>query len=174
MTKKFVLYALAILALTVSGCSKDKGNETENENENENIETPADGTIKLGRWDVYIGDKLEYALVFDEKQVDQYVFMEGQRIKGTYTYEDNRLTLYAVTWYNAPGNYNEMEQYGWINPETLEPYNEGDWAIMDDGTKEFLETNFDWWLDREFILDSATTAHGKGGEDDLVYKYRAE
>ena len=164
MTKKILFYALAALALlAATGCNKDsKGGKADEDKT----------SIKQGRWDVYKADndtQLEYALVFsDGRYVEQYAFMDGTRIKGEYTFENGRLTIIPTDWYIAPGNYKDTENYGWINPDTLEPINTGDWNFLDNGTIDWLRTNAEWWFDREFILDSSTTAHG----EDLIYKYK--
>ena len=141
--------------------------------------------IKLGRWDAYHegeDTKIDYCLIFSEgNTVDQYCFLGGSHFKGTYTLENDRLVISAQQWWQAtwsptPNPWPEI--YEWVDPDTLQPYNNGFWyEVTRESDLEYFYEQFGWWFDREFILDSPTLAHGEGGQfgeeyPPLTYKYR--
>jgi len=136
--------------------------------------------IKLGRWDAYHqGDDthIDYCLIFSENSiVDQYDFLGGFRLQGTYTFENDRLVINAQKWWG--GAYTEFPDiYEYLDPETLQPYNGKGWHETNNSSDiQYFYDYFRWWFDREFILDSPTTAHGEGEFDDsptqYTYKFR--
>lgn len=173
--------AASYVGKTKTFTTREGNGEEDNGDDNGNNNGDNNSPIKLGRWDAYSNDILEQCLIFDNIYVNMYDFCGGSRIKGEYSYENNRLIIDPVReWWGINYAYmNFPDNYNWIDPDTLEPIQNEDclgWRRYE-GIEE-LQDNLirwgaEWWLDREFILDSATTAHG-AGKDNLVYKYRAQ
>lgn len=163
----------------------EENNGDDNDDDNGNGNGNYTGPIKQGRWDAYLGEILHQCLIFEDTRVVLYDFRGGNRIKGIYSYDNNRLIINPVEeWWGIYYSYsNWPDDYNWIDPNTLEPIqNEycAGWHEdnLDQLNNQLLYWNSSWWLDREFILDSSTTAHGHDEGDvnsidyDLVYKYR--
>ncbi|MBR1869477.1 MAG: fibronectin type III domain-containing protein [Bacteroidales bacterium] len=166
-TKYYYVAFMTVGAANYVGKTKSFTTEAKNGNDNADDD---EGPIKIGRWDAYEEDnniQLKYALVFGKgNTVVQYDFCEGDRIEGTYSLANNRLTINDVKWLMPNCEWSEANQYTYIDPQTLAIL-KGDWITMDNGTVNYLKSYFGWWLDRQFILDSPTTAHGEG----WVYKF---
>lgn len=147
-------------------------------------EVEFDGTtIMDGRWDAYDPEnetRMEQSLIFSNgKDLDIYSHRGGVHIIGKYVFENNTLTVNnAQTWFvDSHDPYPEV--YEFMDPETFEPVEGREWILADDKngmlTVFYEHFGYGWWLERQFILDSPTTAHGGGGSapgDPLVYKYR--
>lgn len=140
------------------------------------------GPIKLGRWDAYHqGDDthIDYCLIFSEgNKVDLYDFLGGIHIEGAYTFENDRLVINAQKWWGCLYNYSDdsaPDIYEFVDPETLQPYNGKGWHEINDSSGiQYYYDYCRWWFDREFILDSPTTAHGEGdfGGSGTQYTYK--
>lgn len=81
----FFAIAAAMLGMTFTSCDKDKENEDE---------------FSLnGRWDgvpegVEVGKgEQRFTLIFDGNKVDVYIVAWGDHLKGTYTYENDKLNF---------------------------------------------------------------------------------
>ena len=87
--KRFMFFAIAaaMLGMTFTSCDKDK-------------EDDSNKTVSLnGRWDgvpegVEVGiGKQRITLIFDGNKVDVYIVAWGDHLKGTYTYENDKLNF---------------------------------------------------------------------------------
>jgi hypothetical protein len=87
--KRFLFFAIAaaMLGMTFTSCDKDKDDDSNK-------------TISLnGRWDgvpegVEVGiGKQRITLIFDGNKVDVYIVAWGDHLKGTYTYENDKLNF---------------------------------------------------------------------------------
>ena len=83
----FFAIAAAMLGMTFTSCDKDK-------------EDDSNKTVSLnGRWDgvpegVEVGiGKQRITLIFDGNKVDVYIVAWGDHLKGTYTYENDKLNF---------------------------------------------------------------------------------
>ncbi len=148
-------------------------------------EVEFDGTtIKDGRWDAYDPQnetRMEQSLIFSNgKDLDIYSHRGGIHVSGRYGFENNILTVYSPTTWFVDSHAPYPEAYEFMDPETFEPVEGREWILADDHQNNMLVTLYEnygygWWLERQFILDSPTTAHGGGDSvpgDPLVYKYR--
>lgn len=140
------------------------------------------GPIKLGRWDAYHQGEdthIDYCLIFSENSiVDQYSFLGGIHLQGTYTFENDRLVINAQKWWASNYNYYDdsfPDIYEFLDPVTLQPYNGKGWVEINDSSQiQYYYESCEWGFDREFILDSPTTAHGEGdfGGSPTQYTYK--
>ena len=161
--KKFLFFAIAtaMLGLTFTSCEKEKDDDSNK-------------TITLdGRWDgvpegtqVGIGEQ-RITLIFDGNKVDVYIVAWGDHLKGTFTYENDKLDFSFKNEDAFDALFVEDTYKGWsmsdgaLDPETFElkytdelPYR---WYQMD---PEQFETDVDFLKDFTFKIVDGKKAVG--------------
>jgi hypothetical protein len=164
--KKFLFFAIAtaMLGMTFTSCDNEKDNAKEDE--------PKKTYSLDGRWDcapngwVGIGEQ-RITLIFNGSNVDVYIVAWGDHLKGTYTYENNKLNFSFRIEDALDALYVHEGSRGWffgdgaLDPETFEltytdalPYR---WYPMNE---DVFNTDVDWLKDFEFRIIDEETAEG--------------
>ncbi len=120
-----------------------------------------------GRWDVYTPLHQEcqsFTFIFDGNKVDAYIIFWAQRLKGTYTYVDNKFEFNfdsTDSWLsNVDDNYTgtiDDSVYLFVDPETLKPVTGFTWEPL--SLERFTESA-DFLKNWEFERESNTSGHG--------------
>ena len=157
---KKLLYAIVAVCalLAVSSCNKK-----------EEVDDSLDGT-----WDVYTplhSECQSFTFVFNGNKVEAYIIFWGDCLKGTYTYNDNKLHFnfdIGDAWdARVDDNATEIDETSLtdIDPVTLKPIKGYTWQAM---RLETFEDDVLFLQDWEFERQTNTTGIGR----DCTFKKR--
>ncbi|MBQ3712191.1 MAG: hypothetical protein II891_07355 [Bacteroidales bacterium] len=162
MKKLFYAIVTACALFAVASCGKDKTDESLD-----------------GRWDVYTPlhsgpeDCQTFTFIFDGNKVDAYIIYWAQRLKGTYTYADNKFDFkfdINEAWLAAvDDDYQETideNVFPYVNPETLKTEAGYIWKAMSlQQFSEAVEMLKGW----EFERESSKSGKGSDGHQSLTF-----